>query len=108
MVALALRTSPLIYFIFLSFILLLLFVWGNCLASKRPCCPLASGHMSKIQVDINSVQQIRFPERLPEGFTSPSPPPALTCASQTKLLRAKLMGFGVCVEVKRVGESEDK
>lgn len=43
---------------------------GDWTASERPCRPLASGHTSKLRVDINSIQQIRFPERLPENFTS--------------------------------------
>lgn len=47
MLAFALQTLP---FIFLPS------DFGNCVPSKRPYCPLASGHMSKIQVDINSTQ----------------------------------------------------
>lgn len=62
MLAFALQTLP---FIFLPS------DFGNCVASKRPYCPLASGHMSKIQVDISSIQQIRFPLRPLEDFTSP-------------------------------------
>lgn len=52
------------------FILCFLF-GGNCSTYKRFCCLLASGHLSKIQVDINSTEQMRFPWRLLEDFTSP-------------------------------------
>lgn len=42
-------------------LLFYVFCLGGIVAHIKDCCLLASGHMSKIQVDINSIQQIRFP-----------------------------------------------
>ena len=52
--------SPLLSKHYFHLLIYFAFCVCNCVVFKRPCCLLASGHLSKLRMDINPIQQIRF------------------------------------------------